>query len=177
MSLFNKTSILIAAVTTLSLFCAKPERTYRHLGSQWKINEDGTSVTQANLTIKAPITKVWGFLSDPTKWPEWHSGVSRIEGYPGLKTGDDFIMNYDGKFYGHVVNSEPPHRVIWYGQGLSFFSMTLWELKEEDNGKATNVSIRESRDGMMVWLKLSETEHNKILTTWLLNLQSAAEEM
>ena len=104
---------------------------------------------ESSSDIAAPPQVVWAVLADPGSWPEWDSGVARVEGRAergaklALTTEADPGRSWPLK----VAELEPPRRmVLTGGMPLGLFrGRRTYAL--EPGGAGTRFSMREQFTG------------------------------
>ena len=71
----------------------------------------------ASADIAADPQAVWAVLADPGSWPEWDSGVARVEGEatPGSKLKLETRSNPGKAWPLKVAELEPPRRMVLTG--------------------------------------------------------------
>lgn len=83
--------------------------------------------------IRAPAETVWAIITDAPAYPEWDSGVVRIEGAiaPGARIKVFSELNPRRGFPVRVSEFEPPVRMTWTGgmplglfKGVRTFTLT-----------------------------------------------------
>ena len=103
--------------------------------------------------IKADPEHIWPILADASSWPDWDSGVQRIEGHvaPGEKIKVVSEVNPGRAFPVKVTEFEPPRRMTWTGGmplGL-FKGVRTYELTAESE-KATRFTMHERYSGPLL---------------------------
>lgn len=105
---------------------------------------------EANSTINASPDEVWAVLADAPSYPEWDSGVERVEGEiaPGKRIKVYSKVNPGRAFPVTVAELEPGRRMTWRGgmplglfRGVRTFTLTpegegrtRFEMREEFSG-------------------------------------------
>jgi hypothetical protein len=112
---------------------------------------------ESSATIDAPPEAIWPILADGRSYPDWDSGVVRIDGtiaegeklklYSELNPGRGFPLR--------VTEFAPPRRMVWRGgmplglfKGLRTFSLTPsdgateFTMREEFTGPLTGLMWR-----------------------------------
>jgi hypothetical protein len=117
--------------------------------------------------IRAPAETIWEIITDAGRYPDWDSGVERIEGdiAPGEKIKVFSEMNPGRGFPIKVTEFEPAQRMTWTGgmplglfKGIRTFrltpgpdSTTRFEMRESFSGPlqygAGLKALAESRTG------------------------------
>jgi uncharacterized protein YndB with AHSA1/START domain len=93
-----------------------------------------------DIVIRAPIDRVFAYVTTPSHWPEWHPSSLAVSGTSdhsltiGERVTEDVrVASRRGRVVWTVRTYEPPHRWvldgIWEGLGAGVLSYTLspWE--------------------------------------------------
>ncbi len=148
--------------------------TLNALAKEGKINENASIKDGHSIIINAPISKVWGILSDMEKWPEWNKDIKRIsiEGNP--ESGKNFSWNFDGsKFNAQIQSITEPTTLTWTGKSTWAKSIHVWQLEDDEN--QTIATLSTSLQGTFTVLV---NKHQKVyndLINWLEKLKEMAE--
>jgi hypothetical protein len=107
---------------------------------------------ESSAGIKATPDRVWSLLTDGASYPDWDSGVVRIEGTiaPGERIKVVSEVNPKRAFPVKVTKFEPGREMEWTGGmplGL-FKGVRTFTLTPEDGG--TRVHVREEYTGPML---------------------------
>lgn len=109
---------------------------------------------EASSLIEAGPDRVWPVLANPSAWPDWDSGVSKVEGR--LALGEKLSIAVDanpGRAFGvKVVTLEEPKLIVLRG-GMPFGLFTgerTYTLRPE--GAATRFEMREEYRGPLAKL-------------------------
>jgi hypothetical protein len=103
--------------------------------------------------IRAPAETVWAIITDAPAYPEWDSGVERIEGgiAPGARIKVFSKLNPGRGFPVRVTEFEPPARMTWTGgmplglfKGVRTFTLT------PGPDASTRFEMRESFSGPLL---------------------------
>jgi hypothetical protein len=105
---------------------------------------------EAAADIRASAEAVWSIITDAPAYPEWDSGVERVEGTiaPGARIKVFSELNPGRAFPVRVTEFEPPTRMTWTGgmplglfKGVRTFTLTpgpdattRFELRESFSG-------------------------------------------
>lgn len=105
---------------------------------------------RAETLIQADPERIWPILADAPSWPDWDSGVQRIEGHvaPGERIKVVSEVNPGRAFPVKVTEFEPGRRMAWTGGmplGL-FKGVRTFELRPEPGG-ATRFTMHERFSG------------------------------
>jgi hypothetical protein len=115
----------------------------------------------AAATIDAPAEKIWAILTDAPAYPQWDSGVQKVEGTiaPGEKIKVVSEANPGRAFPVKVTQFEPARSMTWSGGmplGL-FKGVRTFTLSPE--GEATRFTMREEYTGPllgMIWRSMPD---------------------
>lgn len=125
-----------------------------------KINNNAPAKCSKEITINAPVEKVWSILTDIDNWTSWQTAItfSKINGE--LKPETTFDWKSEGLKIHSTLHTVKPYKYLgWTGKSLGSFAIHNWTL-EDINGK-TKVYVEESMEGFLV--KLLKKTFNKIL--------------
>ena len=119
---------------------------------------------EANATIAAAPDAVWAILTDGPAYPDWDSGVSRVEGTiaPGETITVVSEANPGRAFPLKVTAFEPARSMTWSaGMPLGVFKgVRTFTLTPED-GEATHFTMREEYTGPLlplVWRSMPDLQ-------------------
>jgi hypothetical protein len=119
---------------------------------------------RTEISIAAPITKVWSILTDFNKWKEWNPIVKQASGVATLGSTLSITMRdgdgKDGMKYMPVVtNVEELKSFRWRAVMMVDFLFTNYKIFElEEIGSGTRLVHREEFSGILVplfWSKLT----------------------
>jgi hypothetical protein len=115
----------------------------------------------AAATIDAPPEKIWAVLTDAPAYPQWDSGVQKVEGTiaPGEKIKVVSEANPGRAFPVKVTGFEQPRSMTWSGgmplglfKGVRTFTLT-------PDGDSTRFTMREEYTGPllgMIWRSMPD---------------------
>jgi hypothetical protein len=108
---------------------------------------------ESSATIEASPDEVWSVLADTARWPDWDSGVQRIEGEvgPGNRIKLYSELNPGRGYPVRVAELEPGRRMTWKGGmplGL-FKGVRSYTLTPEGEGR-TRFEMREEFSGPLL---------------------------
>lgn len=108
---------------------------------------------QASSTIEASPEAVWSILTDGSGYPNWDSGVERVEGRiaPGETIKVFSKVNPGRAFPVKVTEFEPGRRMVWSGGmplGL-FKGVRTFRLSRQARG-GTQFDVREEYSGPLL---------------------------
>lgn len=116
--------------------------------AQIEVNPIGPVVASANAFINAPVTTVWGVLTDFKNWPTWNKSVSRMEMKGDVKIGSTFIwVAQSVKIFSRIEELDRPNRIAWSGRIPCIRAFHVWKFEEKDEG--TLVSTKEVFEGLL----------------------------
>jgi uncharacterized protein YndB with AHSA1/START domain len=103
------------------------------------------SVVSAEITINAPIERVWETIMDPSRLGDWvtiHKGVSNVSETPLRKGATmDQAMQVRGltfKVHWNLVSVEAPHTAQWEGGGPAHSTALIrYELVSDSERETT----------------------------------------
>jgi hypothetical protein len=108
---------------------------------------------ETSTIIEARPERVWEILADTASWPDWDSGVVRVDGDPGegnkLKITSE--LNPKRAYPVRVVALDRPRRMAWKGGaplGL-FTGIRTYTLTPEGEGR-TRFDMREDFTGPLL---------------------------
>jgi hypothetical protein len=103
--------------------------------------------------IRAPAETIWGILTDASAYPDWDSGVERIEGSiaPGEKIKVFSEMNPGRGFPVKVTEFEPARRMTWTGgMPLGLFKGVRTFTLDPGPDSTTRFEMRETFSGPLL---------------------------
>lgn len=67
---------------------------------------------EREMTIDAPVEKVWEVITDPSHWSEWFPGVDSVSNVTSITEGSSFEWTLDDRTgRGTITKMEPPKRL------------------------------------------------------------------
>ncbi|MEO3854582.1 SRPBCC domain-containing protein [Acrocarpospora sp. B8E8] len=119
---------------------------------------------QASSVIKAEPERIWPILTDVSAYPEWDSGVERVEGTVGLGAKlKVFAEVSPGRAFPVKVSElVPDRRMVWSGGmplGL-FKGVRTYSLSPGENG-TTTFTVREEYTGPLlplIWRSMPDLQ-------------------
>lgn len=67
---------------------------------------------EREMTIDAPVEKVWEVITDPSHWSEWFPGVDSVSNVTSITEGSSFEWTLDDRTgRGTITKMEPPNRL------------------------------------------------------------------
>lgn len=110
------------------------------------------------IDIHAPPESVWSVVSRPDQFPDWSSGVLRVDGAGegasvGQKIRIESVANPGKSFPVTVVEVDPPHRMVLRGgMPLGLFTGTrTYQLEPLDDAR-TRFTMNEDYTGPLAGL-------------------------
>ena len=103
--------------------------------------------------IRAPAETIWGIVTDAPAYPDWDSGVERIEGRiaPGEKIKVFSEMNPGRGFPVKVTEFEPTRRMTWTGgMPLGLFKGVRTFTLDPGPDSTTRFEMRETFSGPLL---------------------------
>ncbi len=115
---------------------------------QTEVNPSAPVVASASIFVNAPVTAVWGVLTDLNSWPAWNKSVSKMEMKGDVKIGSTFIWVAQGaKILSRIEELDKPNRIAWSGRLPGIRAFHVWKFEEKDGG--TLVCTKESFEGLL----------------------------
>jgi hypothetical protein len=103
--------------------------------------------------IRAPAETIWAIITDAPSYPDWDSGVERVEGRiaPGERIKVFSEMNPGRGFAVKVTEFEPPRRMTWIGgMPLGLFKGERTFTLDPGPDSTTRFSMRETFSGPLL---------------------------
>jgi hypothetical protein len=108
---------------------------------------------EVTVDIRAPAETIWGIVTDASAYPEWDSGVERIEGRiaPGEKIKVFSEMNPGRGFPVKVTEFEVARRMTWTGgMPLGLFKGVRTFTLDPGTDSTTRFEMRETFSGPLL---------------------------
>ena len=140
-----------------------------------KIRENAPVKASLEITIHAPVEKVWLLLTDVTNWPKWQSDISvtRIAG--PLEGGTAFSWTTGGtRIESRIALVQPYEQFAWTGRAHTAKAIHVWKLQRLSDDQ-TLVKTEESMDGFLLTIFYSSKKLEESDQRWLDRLKLAAE--
>jgi uncharacterized protein YndB with AHSA1/START domain len=134
-------------------------------------------VVRLDITINAPIDRVWALHTDIAAWPTWQHGITNARTDGPLAVDGTFHWSTFGLNIASTVRLlDPPHRILWGGPAHGITGIHRWTFETADSG-ATRVLTEESWDGdpIRADVPAMQAALHQSLTTWLTLLKKTAE--
>ncbi len=140
------------------------------------INEKAPVKCRKEVTINAPVDKVWRLLTSIDNWPNWNPEVSFAKSSGPLVPGTTFDWKTGGtKIHSTLHTVNEAIEFGWTGKVMGIFAIHNWTF--ERKGHFTKVVVEESMEGLMA--SLLRGSFNKTLEkgmmAWLEAMQQACE--
>lgn len=106
-------------------------------------------VIQEQITIQAPLSRVWQIFTNIAAWGEWNTVCSDCCFITGQEITPGACLAFSLRPYylpieirPKVIKCEPPREVVWEGQRLGVHAVHRFEFRE-NNGQVTIISTEE----------------------------------
>lgn len=111
-----------------------------------EINDRAPAQHKEEVSIAAPVERVYGILSDIEKWTKWRTGVDRVK-ITGVPTeGKPFTWRSEGLNIKSKLHTVKENKAFgWTGKIFWINAVHNWYF-DEDNG-GTKVTVKESLNG------------------------------
>jgi len=145
------------------------------LARSGKIRENAPVKASLEITIHAPVEKVWLLLTDVTNWPKWQPDVSVTKLSGPLEGGTAFSWTTGGtRIESRITLVQPYEQFAWTGKAYMARAIHVWKLQRLSDGQ-TLVKTEESMDGFLLTLFYSSKKLEQTDQRWLDRLKLAAE--
>ena len=116
-----------------------------------EIDKNAPAVAREQITIQAPIEKVWQLQSDIQHWNTWQPDISNVTVSGDLKTGTTFKWKAQGLTITSTLEVvEPPVQIGWTGVAMGMKAIHNWSFEQHDDH--THVIVEESLSGWLTRL-------------------------
>ena len=100
---------------------------------------------ERNVTINAPVDKVFSYISDPNNQLEWLPGITEVSDIKGKGVGQRFSFTYKMmgiSFKGECEITEviPSERIVLKSSG-GIVSTWTWTFRSEDGATSINLVV------------------------------------
>lgn len=103
------------------------------------------------LLLKAPPERVWAWLVQATRWPEWYGNARDVriaDGGRELVPGVAFDwITFGVRVHTRIEEFEPNRRLAWSGKGLGSTAYHAWVI--EPHGSGSRVITEEVQQGVV----------------------------
>ncbi|MFJ8742429.1 SRPBCC family protein [Embleya sp. NPDC127516] len=143
------------------------------------IDENAPVITRDDITIHAPLDRVWRIQTDVETWPAWQPGVSSVvKQTPGpLRPGSSWVWSTEGleDITSTVKQVDPKRRIVWGGPAQGITAVHVWTFTKTKEG--VRVHTEESWTGEPVEANKEFLQQalDGSLGHWLNNLKQRAE--
>ena len=145
------------------------------LARSGQIREDAPVKTSLEITIHAPIEKVWLLLTDVRGWPKWQTDISTAEMPGPLQAGTTFSWTTGGTHIkSRLALVQPYDQFAWTGTAFGATAIHVWKLSRLADDQ-TIVRTDESMHGFLLTLFYSSKKLEASDQRWLDRLKLAAE--
>lgn len=170
----HRAALLLVTMLVMS-GCGKSLSKLNQLSASGAIHEDAPVKAHVSIEVEAPVNRVWTILTDAPSWPSWASQIDSVDSSGPLTEGKTFIWKSGGMtIRSQVQLFAPDRRLSWTGTAMSAKAIHVWNLTPKPNG-ATEVTVDESLDGLMMSALYSSEKLVEADKEWLLSLKQAAE--
>jgi uncharacterized protein YndB with AHSA1/START domain len=163
------------ALILLSLLSVGASVSDDELARGGEIRENAPVRASLEITIHAPVEKVWALLTDVANWPKWHPDISETKMAGPLEAGTAFSWTTGGTHIkSRIAIVQPNEKFAWTGTAYWAKAIHVWKL-ERLSGDKTQVTTSESMSGFMLTLFYSSKTLEQTDQRWLDRLKLAAE--
>lgn len=136
----------------------------------------GASVrASADVTIDAPIERVWAILSDVSGWPSVEPGIHDVALESGVTVDARFTWaNGKTRIRSRFAVVDTCREITWTGQASGSRAVHRNVLEANADG-TTRVTSEESMSGPLLPLFFNDAKLKAALETWLRAVRTAAE--
>ena len=145
------------------------------LARSGKIPENAPVKASLEITIHAPVEKVWLLLTDVTNWPKWQPDISATKIAGPLQAGTTFSWTTGGtRIESRIALVQPYEQFAWTGKAHWAKAIHVWKLQRLSEDQ-TVVKTEESMHGFLLTVFYSSKKLEQSDQHWLDRLKSAAE--
>jgi uncharacterized protein YndB with AHSA1/START domain len=145
------------------------------LARSGKVREDAPVKASLEITVHAPIEKVWLLLTNVRGWPKWQTDISTAEMTGPLQAGTAFSWTTGGTHIkSRLALVQPYNQFAWTGAALGATAIHVWKLSRLADNQ-TIVKTDESMHGFLLTLFYSSKKLEETDQRWLDRLKVAAE--
>lgn len=144
------------------------------LARSGEIRENAPVKASLEITIHAPVEKVWTVLTDVNNWPKWQPDISEAKMAGPLEAGTTFSWTAGTHIKSRIALVQPNEQFAWTGTAYWVKAIHVWKLQRLP-GDQTRVTTSESMSGFMLTLFYSSKKLQQDDQHWLDRLKSAAE--
>ena len=111
-----------------------------------KVKKDAPAYSREEITIQAPIQKVYSLVADISKWEEWQTPVTFSQLNGELAEGTKFSWKANGlKIHSELHTVKKNTAIGWTGRIAWIKAVHNWNFRELGSG--TRVVVEESLSG------------------------------
>jgi hypothetical protein len=159
----------------LVLLLIAPSTSDEELARSGRIRDDAPVKASLQLTIHAPVEKVWALLTDVNHWPKWQPDISQAAMKGPLQSGTDFSWTIGGtSIHSRIAVVQPSAQFGWTGKAFGARAIHIWKLSRLPD-RQTMVTVEESMTGFLLTVFYSSKKLQKSDQRWLDRLKLAAE--
>ena len=145
------------------------------LARSGQICENAPVKASLEITIHAPVEKVWLLLTDVANWPKWQPDISATRMAGPLESGTAFSWTTGGtRIESRITLVQPYEQFAWTGRVHWVKAIHVWRLRRLSDDQ-TLVKTEESMDGFLLTLFYSSKKLEQTDQRWLDRLKLAAE--
>jgi uncharacterized membrane protein len=140
------------------------------------IDKNALVITRDEISIAAPLERVWELFTDVPAWPSWQNEIESAALEGEFQAGATFIWTTAGMKIASTVGQLIPHeRIVWSGLARGIMGIHVWNFSSTAGG--TLVQTEESWDGASVrpQIDLFQKTLDQAIRSWLESLKRAAE--
>lgn len=141
---------------------------------QGRIDTAAAIQSQAEIFVRAPVTRVWQILADARSWPAWMPGVKSVRLDSAVAPDATFSWQ-SGSFriQSTFAVVEPEKELTWIGVSAGAKAIDRHALEAVDGG--TRVFTEESMAGPLLGLFFSSRKLYRVQQAYLAALKQFAE--
>jgi uncharacterized protein YndB with AHSA1/START domain len=131
------------------------------------------------LTIAAPVGRVWELLSGIARWPSWHRASRWVRLAPPADGEDRLTFRWRAHpvlLDCTVAVSEAPHEFAFVAVGWGVYARHSFTLRSTRDCQETIVTSHETQDGWLPWMGrwILAPRLDRVNQEWLHDLAVAA---
>ncbi len=140
------------------------------------VDERAQVQATAEISVAAPVEKVWRLISQIDRWPSWNPAVRDVQVHGGVAVDMSFDwVNGKSRIRSTLAVVDPLHEITWSGVSAGVRAVHRNMLEQTPDGM---VRVRSTESMSMPFLGLifSSEKLRAGLNDWLATLKQAAEE-
>jgi len=111
-----------------------------------EVNTNAHAFNQEEITINAPVERIYNILSNISGWPEWQTGVKKAKMEGDTIENKSFVWKAGGMTIKSKIHTVIPNREIgWTGKSVWINAVHNWYF--EKRGDNTLVKVSECLEG------------------------------